>query len=72
MLIEGHSGENLTIRVREMEAESLRPHFHVWEPVTFAALLAALDLPFSLELLLASDGEFLVVLRKEAAPERAP
>jgi hypothetical protein len=48
-----------------MEAEELRPHFHVWEPRTFAALLAALDLPFSLELLQASVGEFLVVLRRE-------
>ena len=62
--IEGHRGEILTKRVREMEAECLRPHFHVWEPVTFAGFLAALNLPFSLELLQASVGEFLVVLRK--------
>jgi hypothetical protein len=34
-LIEGHSGENVTKRVRETETESLRPHFHVWEPITF-------------------------------------
>jgi SAM-dependent methyltransferase len=65
-LIEGHSGENLTRRVREMEAEGLRPHFHVWEPITFAGFLAALDLPFSLELLQASTGEFLVVLLQKA------
>jgi len=65
-LIEGHNGESLDLRVREMEAEGLRPHFHVWEPITFAGFLAALDLPFSLELLQASVGEFLVVLLKEA------
>jgi len=65
-LIEGHNGENLALRVREMEAENLRPHFHVWEPVTFAGFLAALDLPFTLELLQAGVGEFLVVLLKEA------
>jgi SAM-dependent methyltransferase len=63
-LIEGHGEELLERRVREMEAEQLRPHFHVWEPVTFAAFLASLDLPFSLELLRASIGEFVVVLRK--------
>jgi SAM-dependent methyltransferase len=62
--IEGHNGQVLTQRVDEMEAECLRPHFHVWEPVTFAEFLAALDLPCSLELLQASVGEFLVVLRK--------
>jgi hypothetical protein len=65
-LIEGQNGQNLILRVREMEAEGLRPHFHVWEPITFAGFLAALDLPFSLELLQASEGEFLVVLLKEA------
>jgi SAM-dependent methyltransferase len=64
-LIEGHSGENLTKRVQEIETEGLRPHFHVWEPVTFAGFLAALDLPFSLKLVQASLGEFLVVLRKQ-------
>jgi SAM-dependent methyltransferase len=64
-LIEGHSGEIMENRVREMEAQELRPHFHVWEPITFAELLAALDLPCSVELLQASVGEFLVVLRKQ-------
>jgi hypothetical protein len=64
-LIEGHRGENLTKRVREMEAGGLRPHFHVWEPITFAGFLAALEAPFSLELLQASTEEFLVVLRKQ-------
>ena len=63
-LIERHRGEILTKRVREMEVECLRPHFHVWEPVTFAGFLAGLNLPFSLELLQASIGEFLVILRK--------
>jgi hypothetical protein len=63
-LIEGHSGEILRRRVEEMEAEDLRPHFHVWEPTTFAGFLAALELPFSLELLQASVGEFVVVMRK--------
>jgi SAM-dependent methyltransferase len=64
-LIEGHRGENLTKRVGEMEAGGLRPHFHVWEPITFAGFLAALEAPFSLELLQASTEEFLVVLRKQ-------
>jgi predicted SAM-dependent methyltransferase len=64
-LIEGHNGENLTKRVLEMETEGLRPHFHVWEPVTFAGFLAALDLPFSLELLQVSFGEFSIVMRKQ-------
>jgi predicted SAM-dependent methyltransferase len=62
--IEGHSGAILAARVQEMEDERLRPHFHVWEPVTFAGFLAALDLPFSLELLQASVGEFLAIIRK--------
>jgi len=47
-----------------MEAQELRPHFHVWEPLTFAGFLAALDLPFSLELLQTSMGEFVAVLRR--------
>lgn len=63
--IEGHSGEALVRRVDEMEAESLRPHFHVWEPRTFVGFLSVLDLPFSLELLRASIGEFIVILRKQ-------
>ncbi len=66
-LIEGHNGEILMKRVREMEAECLRPHFHVWEPITFARFLTALDLPFSLELLQASVEEFIVVIRKPPA-----
>ncbi len=64
-LIEGHRGETVESRVREMETQDLRPHFHVWEPVTFARFLAAVDLPCSLELLQASVGEFLVILRKQ-------
>lgn len=64
--IEGHrDGEILSRRVHEMENEHLHPHFHVWEPVTFAGFLAALDLPFSLEMLQSSVEEFLVVLRKQ-------
>ncbi len=63
-LIEGHQDETVGKRVREMEAQGLRPHFHVWEPLTFAEFLAVLELPFSLELLQASDGEFLVVICK--------
>jgi hypothetical protein len=47
-----------------LEHECLRPHFHVWEPITFAGFLAAIDLPCSLELLQASVAEFVVVLRK--------
>ena len=63
-LIEGHHGDILARRVQEMEDEDLRPHFHVWEPITFAGFLSALTLPLSLELLQASDGEFIAVLRK--------
>jgi predicted SAM-dependent methyltransferase len=63
--IEGHSEESLSGRVAEMESEDLHPHFHVWEPVTFAGFLAALELPCSLELLQASVGEFLVIVRKQ-------
>jgi SAM-dependent methyltransferase len=63
--IEGHNGGILERRVEEMEAVSLRPHFHVWEPKTFAGFLSALDLPFSLDLLRASVGEFIVILRKQ-------
>lgn len=63
--IEGHRDEILTERVRQMESEHLHPHFHVWEPITFAGFLAILDLPCSLELIQASQGEFLVVLRKQ-------
>jgi SAM-dependent methyltransferase len=65
MHIEGHRRETLATRVREMEADKLRPHFHVWESVTFAGFLAALDLPFTLELLQAGPEEFCVVLRKQ-------
>lgn len=64
-LIEGHNNETLPARVREMESENLCPHFHVWEPGTFAGFLAALDLLFTLEMLFASVGEFLVILRKQ-------
>jgi hypothetical protein len=64
-LIEEHNGQNLTRRGREMETEGLRPHFHVWEPVTFAGFLAALDLPFSLELLQANSGGVLVILSRD-------
>jgi SAM-dependent methyltransferase len=63
-LIEGHRGDDVTKRAHEMDAEGLRPHFHVWEPLNFAGFLAALDLPFSLDLMQVSVGEFLVVLRK--------
>jgi SAM-dependent methyltransferase len=63
--IEGYRGESVGDRVREMEAQCLRPHFHVWEPVTFAGFLATIDLSCSLELLQASIGEFVVVMRKQ-------
>ncbi|MDQ6778298.1 MAG: class I SAM-dependent methyltransferase [Actinomycetota bacterium] len=64
-LIEGHTDATVEERIREMETNDIRPHFHVWEPITFVAFLSALELPFSLELLQASESEFLVVLRKE-------
>jgi SAM-dependent methyltransferase len=62
--IEGRQGDDIAARVQEMEREALHPHFHVWEPKTFAGFLAAVDLPFSLELIQASVGEFIVILRK--------
>ncbi len=62
--IEGHRGEILKRRIREMESEHLHPHFHVWEPITFASFLAALDLPFAFELLQTGVEEFVVVIRK--------
>src|SRR5580704_9848297 len=70
--IEGHGGDTLTVRVREMEAEELRPHFHVWEPMTFAEFLAALDLPFSLDLLQVGVGEFLTILRRRGSLHLTP
>jgi SAM-dependent methyltransferase len=62
--IEGHQGDGIARRADEMEAEGLCPHFHVWEPVTFASLLAALEFPFAMELIQASVGEFITILRK--------
>ncbi len=66
-LIEGHKGESVSTRALEMEAEDLHLHFHVWEPITFVSFLAALCLPFALELIHASVGEFIVILRKQAS-----
>jgi SAM-dependent methyltransferase len=63
--IEGHEGEILERRVREMESEHLHPHFHVWEPMTFACFLASLNLPFAFELLQTGIGEFVVIIRKQ-------
>jgi predicted SAM-dependent methyltransferase len=63
-LIEGHTDATVAQRVDEMDAAGMRPHFHVWEPVTFAAFLAALPLPFSLDLLQTGNAEFFVVLLK--------
>jgi SAM-dependent methyltransferase len=63
-LIEGHRGETVGKRAQEMEARGIRPHFHVWEPLTFAGFLATVDLSCSLELLQASIEEFIVVMRK--------
>jgi hypothetical protein len=48
-----------------MESEHLHPHFHVWEPITFACFLASLNLPFALELLQTGIGEFMVVMRRQ-------
>jgi predicted SAM-dependent methyltransferase len=61
-LIEGRGDAH--DRAPEMQAEGLRPHFHVSRPLTFAAFLAALDMPFSLELLQAGVDELVVVLRR--------
>lgn len=62
--IEGRQGADVAARADEMEAEDLRPHFHVWEPLTFASFLGVTKLPFSLALLQESGSEFIVVLRK--------
>ncbi len=63
-VIEGRGGDGVGTRADEMEAAGMRPHFHVWEPKDFAGFLAALELPFTLELLQAGVGEFIVILRK--------
>ncbi len=63
-VIEGRQDAQVSIRADEMAAEDMRPHFHVWEPLTFASFLAAVELPSSLVLLQESHGEFIVVLRK--------
>lgn len=63
-IIESRQGGEIGARADEMEAEGMRPHFHVWVPLTFAAFLAATELPCSLALLQESVGEFVVVLRK--------
>lgn len=52
-----------------MESEHLHPHFHVWEPITFACFLASLNLPFALELLQTGIGEFMVVIRKQQSED---
>ncbi len=66
-VIECRQGPDIAARADAMEAEGMRPHFHVFVPLTFAAFLAATDLPFSLALLQESVGEFVVVLRKTTA-----
>jgi SAM-dependent methyltransferase len=66
-VIEGRQGSDVAIRADEMEAAGVRPHFHVWTPLTFAAFLAATDLPFTLTLLQESVDEFVVVLCKVPA-----
>lgn len=63
-LIEGRSEQDVPARAEEMEAEDLRVHFHVWQPLRFVELLSALDMPCTLELLLSGQEEFVVVLRK--------
>jgi SAM-dependent methyltransferase len=63
-LIEGRNDQDTPVRASEMEAEDLRVHFHVWQPLSFVALLSALELPCTLELLLSGPEEFIVVLRK--------
>lgn len=64
-LIEGLHDSQAGIRADEMEAENMRPHFHVWEPLSFVSFLAATKVPFSLALLQESHREFIVVLRKQ-------
>jgi SAM-dependent methyltransferase len=68
-LVQGVADEHLDGHVAQLEAADANIHFHVWEPLGFAALLAEvaereLVPPFALELLQASGHEFLVVLRR--------
>jgi SAM-dependent methyltransferase len=68
-LVQGVAEEHLDGHVAQLEAQDANIHFHVWEPLGFAALLAALAEravvpPFGLELLQQSGHEFLAVLRR--------
>ncbi len=62
--IEGHQGAGIAQRADEMEGEELRPHFHVWDALTFGAFLASVELPARLEALQTTGDEFVAVLRK--------
>jgi len=62
---EGFHEEDIERRAAELEAQQANIHFHVWEPLTFAAFLAHVDLPFGLELAQQNHAEFLVVLRRQ-------
>jgi SAM-dependent methyltransferase len=64
-LIEGHNGENLTKRVREMKTKRPTPALSRMGASHLPGFLAALDLPFSLELLQASAGELLAVMHRQ-------
>jgi SAM-dependent methyltransferase len=68
-LVQGVAERDLDGHVAQLEAADANIHFHVWEPLGFAALLQAvaereLVPAFALELLQHSAHEFLVVLRR--------
>jgi SAM-dependent methyltransferase len=69
-LAERFNEEDVEARADQLEAEKANIHFHVWELLTFAALLAQLELPFEVALLQQNEPEFLAILRRLGAAER--
>jgi predicted SAM-dependent methyltransferase len=66
-VIEGVAEERVAERADEFAAEGARHHFHVWELDNFLAFVLALELPADLEAAIATEEEFAVILRKNAA-----
>jgi SAM-dependent methyltransferase len=60
--------DDIARRAAELESRRTNIHFHVWEPRTFAAFIADLELRFDLELLQMNAAEFIVVLRRSSEP----
>jgi len=57
--------DDLPEYVRTLEAERANIHFHVWEPQGFLAMIAAAELPATLECLLRTGHEYVVILRRD-------